>query len=173
MIFFPALIALFLMGFESGYYMVRSVMLERSVDLSIREVRLSNNSLPDFKKLKENICDNALILPDCVNSIQIEMTPVATTPGAVAILHKAALCVDKASTEDPSKGTTYDIGIENQMMLVRVCALAKPLFPTSRLGASMVKDGEGNYAIVATAAFVTEPGARAIKVQQNTGGTGL
>ena len=36
------------MGFEAGSYMVRSAMLERSVDTSIREIRLSNNSLPDF-----------------------------------------------------------------------------------------------------------------------------
>ena len=173
-IFFPALMALFLMGFESGYYMLRSVMLERSVDISIREVRLSNNSLPSFGALKANICKNARILADCEDQLQIELQPVATEPGAVASIGKATRCVNTTSDEDPLKFTTYDVGAENQMMLVRVCALSKPLFPSTRYSASMVRDTQGNYAIVATAAFVTEPGARGVKVAQSTGsGTGV
>lgn len=172
-VFFPALMMLFLMGFESGYYMLRNVMLERSVDISIREVRLSNNSLPDFVSLKKNICKSAYILDDCEDKLQIEMRPVATEPGAVAGLGKVTRCVDTASDEDPLKYTTYDVGAENQMMLVRVCALSKPLFPSTRFSASMVRDTQGNYAIVTNAAFVTEPGARGIKVLQNDGsGTG-
>ena len=169
-VFFPALMALFLMGFESGYYMLRNVMLERSVDISIRDVRLSNNSLPDFDKLKKNICKNARILADCEGSIQIELQPVDTKPGEVAKLRSATLCRDVTSKENPLDFTTYDIGTQNQMMLVRVCALSKPLFPSTRYSAGMVRDTRGNYAIVATAAFVTEPGARAVKVKDTTSG---
>lgn len=170
-IFFPALMSLFLMGFEGGYYMLRSVMLDRAVDISIRDVRMSSNSLPDFATLKKNICSNARILPDCVNSIQVELAPVATAPGAVASLRQSTLCVDKSSKDDPFNATTYDVGAQNQMMLVRVCALSKPFFPTSRLGAGMVRDGSGNHAILSTAAFVSEPGARAVQVLQ-AGGAG-
>ena len=171
-IFFPALMALFLMGFEAGYYMLRNVMLERSVDISIRDVRLSNNSLPDFEDLKKNICKNARILADCEDSIQIELQPVDTKPGAVAALRAATLCRDVTSKEDPLDFTTYDIGTQNQMMLVRVCALSKPLFPSTRYSAGMVKDTQGNYAIIATAAFVAEPGARDAKAKDTTSGGG-
>ena len=48
------------------------------------------------------------------------------------------------------------------MMMVRVCALSKPLFPTTGIGVGMQVDGDGNYAIVATTAFVNEPGNRGI-----------
>lgn len=172
-LFFPALIGLFLMGFESGYYMMRSVMLDRAVDISVRDVRLSNNKLPDFDDFKKNICRNARIIPNCVEAIQVEMMPVATDPGEVAKLSKATLCRDVTSTDDPADFATYDIGQENEMMLVRVCALSKPLFPTSRLGAGLIVDSAGNLAIVSTAAFVSEPGARAVKVPPTTGtGTG-
>lgn len=170
-ILFPALMSLFLMGLESGFYMVRSVMLERSVDLSIREVRMSETALPSFKSLKKSICENALILPDCENSIQIEMFPVATNSGAIAALNNATPCVDKGAT-DPYENVNYNVGGENEMMLVRVCALAEPLFPTTAFGASMVRDNYGNHAIVATSAFVTEPGARAEEVIQAANGAG-
>lgn len=76
------------------------------------------------------------------------------------------------SKEDPLDFTTYDIGTQNQMMLVRVCALSKPLFPSTRYSAGMVKDTQGNYAIIATAAFVAEPGARAAKAKDTTSGGG-
>jgi hypothetical protein len=166
---FPMFMFLFLTGFESGYYMVRNAMVERAVDISVREIRLGGGAVPDLKTLKRNICDQALILPDCINSLQIEMVPVAVAPGALASKAGPVRCVDKESKIDPATATTYEIGGENEMMLVRVCALSQPLFPTTRLGLGMQADAQGNYAIVALAAFVNEPGQR---TQTATGGTG-
>ena len=148
------------LGFESGYYMVRNVMLERAVDVAIRDVRLGNGRVPVFRDLKERICNQAGILPDCVNSLQIEMQTVAITPGGTAPMQTAARCVDKLSTADPETGTTYDLGAQNSMMIVRVCALMDPLFPTTGLGTG-VRLYNGEYALVATTAFVNEPGTRA------------
>lgn len=159
---FPAFIFLFLLGFESGYYMVRNVMLERAVDIAVRDVRLGNGKVPQFEALKQRICDEAAILDDCVNSVQIEMQPVAIVPGGTASVRTAAKCVDRLSTDDPLTGTTYNAGAANSMMMVRVCALSKPLFPTTGIGVGMQVDAEGNYAIVATTAFVNEPGSRAV-----------
>ena len=160
---FPAFIFLFLTGFEAGYYMVRNVMLEQATDIAVRDVRLGNGKVPSFVALKRDICANAAIIPDCLDSVQVEMQPVAIAPGAVATtLQTAAKCVDRLSTDDPLTGTTYDVGSENQMMVVRVCALSKPLFPTTGIGVGMQVDGDGNYAIVSTTAFVNEPGNRTI-----------
>lgn len=159
---FPVFISLFLMGFESGYYMVRNVMLERAVDVAVRDVRLGNGRVPEFAALKDKICSQAAMIPDCMNSVQIEMQPVAISPGGTAVMVGPAKCVDKLSTDDPLTGTTYDAGEENQMMIIRVCALSQPLFPTTGIGVGMRVDAEGNYAIVATTAFVNEPGNRAV-----------
>ena len=159
---FPVFISLFLMGFESGYYMVRNVMLERAVDVAVRDVRLGNGRVPEFEALKDKICRQAAMIPDCMKSVQIEMQPVAISPGGTAVMVGPTKCVDRASTEDSLTGTTYDAGQENEMMIVRVCALSKPLFPSTGIGVGMKVDAEGNYAIVATTAFVNEPGNRAI-----------
>ena len=169
---FPVFIFLFLVGFESGYYMVRNVVLERAVDIAVRDIRLGNGRIPQFDDLKANICNNAGILPDCVNSIQIEMQQVDITPGSVASMQTAARCVDKQSTADSLTGTTYDLGAVNSMMIVRVCSLQQPLFPTTSLGVGMGVDSEGNYAMVTTTAFVNEPGTRATAIPTGGGSGG-
>lgn len=154
---FPAFMFIFLTGFESGYYMLRGVMLERGVDVAVREVRLANN-IPDLDQLKTNICDVTLMLPDCENSLQVEIRPVAPVPGGVADLGTEIDCIDKSV--DPADATLsrYDTGSGNQLMMVRVCALAVPMFPTTLLGAGLKVDTQGHYALVSTTMFVNEPG---------------
>lgn len=156
---FPAFMFLFFMGFESGYYMVRGVMLERAVDVAVRDVRLANGNVPEIDQMKTNICNVATILPDCESSLQIEIRPVAPVPGGVAAAGNQVSCIDKrVDPTDDVNATTYDTGSGNQLMLVRVCALAQPMFPTTGIGAGMRYDNFGNYALVATSAFVNEPG---------------
>lgn len=169
---FPAFITLFLMGFESGYFMVRNVMLERGVDIAIRDVRLGNGNVPQFAVLRKRICDEAVMLRDCENSLQIEMQRIVIAPGGVATMQTTPTCRNKLDTDgDPLDDTTYDVGVENSMMIVRVCVLQDPLFPTTGIGAGLGVDDIGNYAMIATAAFVNEPGTRAFAAV-NTGGSG-
>ena len=141
--------------------MVRNVMLERGVDIAVRQVRLGGN-VPDFNTLRANICNNAGLIPDCMNSLQIEMQSVPIQPGGINSLQADARCIDRLSTDDPLTGTNFSIGGANQMMIVRACVLSKPLFPSTGLGVGLRVDSEGNYAMVATTAFVNEPNTRSI-----------
>ena len=161
-ILFPAFIALFLMGFESGFYMVRSVMLERSVDIATRDIRLGNGRVPQFAALKSQICQNAVIFKDgeCEDALQIQMERIAITPGGIDKMRGNYLCIDREDDADQSGDTTYDVGEENTMMVLRVCLLQSPLFPTTTLGAGLAADNLGNLTLVTTTAFVNEPGTR-------------
>lgn len=159
---FPVFMALFMLGFESGYYMVRNVLLERGVDIAVRDVRLGNGNVPDFEMLRANICNNAGLIPDCMNSLQIEMQSIPITPGSIASIQDDARCVDRNSEDDIQTGTIYDVGAENEMMMLRACVLSRPLFPTTGIGVKLRVDGEGYYAMVATTAFVNEPGNRTL-----------
>ncbi|MCG6883108.1 MAG: pilus assembly protein [Silicimonas sp.] len=160
---FPLFIMLFLMGFESGYFMVRNVMLERAVDISSRDIRLGNGKVPQFDALKEQICENVVIMRDCVQSIHIYMTELDIEPGAVASVTGPARCLNRYSDEDQFGSEDYSVGQSNTMMLMQVCASATPFFPTTGIGLGMQKDElGGDFAIVATAAFVNEPGTRAM-----------
>jgi len=168
-ILFPMIMFMFLTAFEAGYYMVRNVMLERAVDIAVRDVRLSKGQVPNFADIKARICEEALVLPNCLQNVQVEMRSIPIEPGSIAAMQGPSRCVDLDSTTDPANGTVYQTGQQNETMVVRVCALAQPMFPTTQLGLGMAKDAQGNYAIVATTAFVNEPGNRA---QTGAGGIG-
>ena len=160
-ILFPMIMFMFLTGFEAGYFMVRNVMLEHAVDVAVRDVRLSKGQVPNFADLKARICENTVIMPDCLRNLQVEMRSIPNEPGSIVAMQGPSRCVDLDSTTDPATGTVYQTGQQNEMMVVRVCALAQPMFPTTHLGLGMQQDSQGNYAIVTTAAFVNEPGNRA------------
>lgn len=157
---FPIFMFLFTVGFEAGLFMVRNVMLERGVDIAVRDVRLGNGNVPDFDALRANICNNAGPIPDCFDRLQIEMQSIPIAPGGVATVQSDARCVDRQSTDSALTGTVFDVGAENEMMIVRACLLAQPVFPSTAIGVGLGVDPEGNYAMVATTAFVNEPGNR-------------
>ena len=90
------------------------------------------------------------------------MEQIPITVGGIAQVQGPARCVDTQSTADALTGTTFETGAQNQLMIMRVCALMQPIFPTTGIGAGMSVDLDGNYAPVRTAAFVTEPGSRAV-----------
>lgn len=170
---FPTFIFLFLTGFEAGYYMVRNVALERATDIAVRDVRLSNGNVPGWAALKRRICDEAGIIPDCMRTLQVEMRAVPKGQGGVAtaVGNGQVRCVDTGAPAGVDQTGFYSLGSENQMMLVSVCSLSKPLFPTTGIGVGMKIDQEGNYALVATTAFVAEPGNRAMGGNGNSSAT--
>jgi hypothetical protein len=151
----PAFLMIFLSAFESGMMMVRNVMLERAVDMSVRELRLGGATVPDFDQLKGLICFYSVVIADCDQVIQIELEPIDTL--GWDLNRGDARCIDQSTTINPVDETIYAVGQNNDLMLVRVCALFKPMFPSTPLGMEMPDDGNGNYALVATTAFVNEP----------------
>lgn len=152
-ILFPMFMIIFVSAFESGLLMVRQVMLERALDLSVRGLRLGTWTPPTHDDLKRNICNLAGIIPDCMNSILVELQPVDKTTWQP--LNVNAQCVDRDSTIAPV--LNVNAGTDNELMLVRVCAVFDPIFPTTGLGMQLGKDATGAYALVATSAFVNEP----------------
>lgn len=150
---FPALITLFLMVVEAGILMTRGVMLDRGVDISMRNLRLGSLSPMDHDNLKLSICNNAMIIPDCLNSVLIELRPIDKTTWTP--LSGATTCVDR--TEDIQPVLEFSGGQANEMMLVRVCAVYDPFFPTTGLAAQMQLDASGAYHLVAMSAYVNEP----------------
>ena len=149
----PILITIFMASFESGLLMTRSIMLEQSVDMTMRELRLGHYPLPTPELLKEEICKRTVIFKDCVANIQIEMTRISTTtwnlPG------NSVACIDRS--EDIQPVTALQIGQQNDVMLIRVCVVQDALFPTTGIGLGLPKEGNGGYGVVAVSAFVTEP----------------
>lgn len=150
---FPAFMTIFLMSVELGVLLTRKVMLNRGVDISMRELRLGTLSPMTHEGLKKAICNNAAIIPDCLNAVLIELNPISTTTWAG--MTNAATCVDRTQTVQPV--LQFQTGASNELMMVRVCAVFDPYFPTGALASSMQLDASNAYAMVTTSAYVNEP----------------
>lgn len=153
-ILFPVFMVIFMSAFEIGLLMVRQVMLDRATDVVVRALRIGDWDNPTYEQVKNTICDQALILPECYDNLRLNLSPVAKetwdfTPGAT-------LCVDKEEEIQPV--VNFEVGIQHEMMLVQVCALQQPLFPLTGLGLRLQKVSGDYYAIMTQSAFVNEPG---------------
>lgn len=149
----PLLITIFMASFESGFLMVRSIMLEQSVDMTMRELRLGHYPLPSAEIIKDEICKRSVILSNCEDNIVIEMTRINTANWTLPTNRVA--CVNRE--EDFIPVTIYERPTQNDVMLVRVCVVQDAMFPTTGIGLGLPKDGQGGYGLISTTAFVTEP----------------
>lgn len=156
---FPVFLIIFLSAFEAGILMIRQVMLDRALDLTVRDLRLGFLPTPGQSEaeahleLKSVICSRTVVIPECDDSILLEMRPVSRVTWEP--LNNAASCVDRS--EDVQPATVFRAGAQNEMMILRACTVFHPVFPSTGLGMRLPKDGNGDYALLATTAFVNEP----------------
>lgn len=149
----PAIMTLFMMSIEVGMMMTRGLMLDRGIDIAMRELRLGNLSPMTHDQLKSEICKNSLIIPDCENSISVELMPINATGWTPAITRPT--CYDKAEPVKPA--LQFTPGGANEVMIVSACVTFKPFFPTTGLAATIKLQNSGEYAMIATSAYVNEP----------------
>jgi len=157
----PLLFIMFVI-IDLGVFMGRAVLLSRGADIALRQVRLGalppgTEVAPDGtvligQPLKDLICENAF-LTGCSERIQIEMRPLADV---TAFGGGTVDCVDRTQPINPVN--TYVQGAPSEIMFVRVCLVAEPLFPGTGFLAQLPAAQGGGYAIVAETAFVNEPG---------------
>ena len=150
----PPLFFLFIMAFESGMIMIRHVMLERGLDMVMRDLRL--NALPGatYDDIRELVCERATIFPNCEDSLVLNLQPVDMISWNIPV--DKMKCMNNEEVINPATLWTTSTN-PHELMLVRACIEAKPLFPTSALGARLPKSTKGNYWLTSVSAFVNEP----------------
>lgn len=156
-ILFPMFIALLLSSVELGMITIRHSMLERGVDMAVRDVRLGTGNMQadqlGHNALKTAICDYAMYLPDCENNLKLEM--ISLDLRTAVNFPNDVDCVDVAEASNPVR--SFTAGQANELMLLQVCAVFSPLFPTSTFGDALEKDGSGMATMYTMSAFVQEP----------------
>lgn len=150
---FPAFVLIFVSAFESGLLTLRYVMLERAVDISVRNLRLGLWEDPDHDMLRDEICAQSVVIGNCQSVLLVELIPV--DPNTWDLPSANAPCVDRDEELQPV--TDFVVGKQNEMMLVRACAIFDPIFPTSALALQLAVDSSGGYAVSAASSFVNEP----------------
>lgn len=148
----PVLMMLVFSIYEAGWFMVRSTMLDRGLDMAIRDLRLGLIANPTHDTLKERVCEHTAIIKDCESSIILELTPFNLGTGPDL---DDPVCVDRASSVEPVY--TYKPGVRSEIMFVRACTVVDPLFPLMGFAAAMSRNEGGEFAIIAHSAFANEP----------------
>ncbi|MCV2864556.1 TadE/TadG family type IV pilus assembly protein [Albidovulum sediminicola] len=152
-LFVPVFMAFVLSSMELGFVMMRHVMLERALDMTVRDLRLGRVTNPTHATILSRLCGYSAFINDCETSVLLELRPIpkdSWTP-----FDTGATCVDRDAPVQPV--TEFDDGTSDELMLVRACAKVKPLMPTTGLGLHLAKDGSGDYALISSTAFVNEP----------------
>lgn len=149
----PIAMAIFMASMESALYMTRQIMLDRAVDMTVRDLRLGGYANPDAALLKQEICDRASGVPDCDSEIRLELRPVSTTTWNLP--SESMRCVDQS--EAINIPDDANPGVQNELMIVRVCIRQDAMFPGTGIGEGL-SNSRGRYRIISVAAFVNEPG---------------
>jgi hypothetical protein len=152
-VLFPFLMYMILSIGEAGVLMTRTVMLDRGLDIAIRDLRLGLTPGVTHDDIKQQICDAAFLLGECEDVVLLELLPL---PNAASFPAGGANCIDRTSEIEPT--ITFTPGARSEIMFVRACLIVDPVFPGMGLGAMLSTDASGGYSIVAQTAFVNEPG---------------
>lgn len=150
---FPAMLFIMLSGIELGLISLNHAMLERSLDMTVRNIRLGTGTAPQHDEIKTLICQRASFISNCTDNLRLEMIQV--DPRAWTAIAATPDCTDQSEEVAPVR--SFVNGLENELMILRACVKINPFFPTAGLGNNMVKDGAGQYALASTSAFVQEP----------------
>lgn len=168
-ILFPVFVTVLISSMEMGVLLTRQVMLERALDVAVRDLRLGRAAdqlgYPEDwdgdltrDDIRELVCGYSPMITDCNANLLIELTRIDMDQvntedwegfgGAVA-------CVERGANVAPA--TQFVQGTTNELMLVRTCALVDPIFPTSGFSLNLPRDQTGAFAFVAQSIFVNEP----------------
>lgn len=149
----PTVITIFVASVEAGFYMTKHVMLERGLDLVMRDLRLGNLGSFDHDDLRTLICQATPILTDCENTLKVELRPISTI--SFDMPEAPATCIDRG--DETEADAEFSPGSSNEIMIVRACAIQDPMFPSTGIGLQLRADAQGGYQMVTASVFVNEP----------------
>ena len=155
----PLFMVFFSWAFETGLLSTRHVMLQTGLNEVVRQIRLGIISPPDHGELIEAVCIQSRIIPDCENQLRLEMiaTSVAGLAADSSAVTGAYTCRDRAEDDTAPLTDFVNTGTNNELMVLRVCALFDPLLPRMGIGQVLERESGDAYALTVTSAYVMEP----------------
>ncbi|GGE00273.1 Flp pilus assembly protein TadG [Gemmobacter megaterium] len=150
----PLVLTILLASFEAGYSMLRLVMLERALDITVRDLRVgAMGTSPTHDQVRDRFCDEVMLMPACRSELKLEMRLInrANWTGFTT----SPTCIDRTTNINPALSFTQ--GGTNDIVTIRACAVFDPFFPTTRFGLRLDLDASGGYQLAANSTFVNEP----------------
>lgn len=138
--------------FEGGWIMTQTIMLDHGFSKASRAIQLNSASLT-YEEYKRRICAESLVLYDCEDMLQLELTPIGN---ASDFPTGRTPCVDRNA--GAGNVISFNTGLASQLVFARACFVVDPLLPGLGYGLSLPKDGSGAIRLTSQFAFVNEPG---------------
>ena len=148
----PMLLALIFSTIETGWVMVQTIMLDRALDTTVRELRIGTLTDPTQAKVRQRVCDQAMVLVDCMQTLALEMVVINAEADYPEDTER---CIDRSTGLEPV--LRFNPGARSQTVFVRACFAVAPMTPLLGVGLALPKDGSGAYRIMAKSGFVNEP----------------
>ncbi len=152
-LWFPLFMTLFLTSFELSYYGMRSVFLERAVDMTVREMRLGISRPQNTTQFKAQVCEKTLLAGSCADDLMVELILVDQATWSMPT--GSISCIDRSDPMQPLPA--FGGGGGGDLMLLRVCWLKLPFFATTPLVMGLPRDANGEIALSAVSTYVNEP----------------
>jgi len=149
----PAFLMILFAGVEAGVMTARQTMLERGMETTMRALRLGRLNPVTLETLRESVCRNSAVLHGCRDNLLIELRRL--NPQNIVLPSGNAPCVNRAEQTVPA--VSLSPGVEHDLMLVRICIIIDPMFPTSGYGLGLPLDASGGFRMVTASVYVNEP----------------
>jgi hypothetical protein len=146
------LLAMIFSSLEAGWTMLQTIMLDRALDTTVRELRIGKIANPTQASVRTRVCSAAIVLVDCDKNLALEFIPIASEASYPS---DGDRCVDRGANIAPVLRS--DAGARSQTVFVRACFVVDPITPGLGIGLALPKDNTGAYRIIAKSAFANEP----------------
>lgn len=157
MVALPLMLSIVSFTMDLGLLMVRNVVLERAVDISIRDIRLGNAPADDYDGLRQKICENAIIIPECSTRLKMQLN--AMSPYVWEDPGKVPDC-ESLKSVTVTAPRVFDAAARNQLVFFRACAVLDPVMPGWGMGDLLTQASDGTrnrfYQVVAATTFTKE-----------------
>ncbi|MEM9763937.1 MAG: TadE/TadG family type IV pilus assembly protein [Pseudomonadota bacterium] len=152
---FPLLAAILGAYLEMGWLMTKQMMLDRGLDVTMRQIRVASAGVVNHDTIKDAVCANAYIMIDCGTSLKIQLIPY---DDATPADFNGADCYDREAEVNLASSFADSGGSRDELMFVRACVLVDFLMPGAGLGFYFTQETPSNgYALVSYSAFKNEP----------------
>lgn len=148
----PILLAIVFSTLEAGWIMVQTIMLDRALDMTVRELRIGTFQNPTQQAMRDRICEKAVVLANCQETLALELIPIAT---AASYPTDAVRCLNRATRIEPV--LRFNAGLRTETVFVRACYVVAPFTPGFALGLLLSKDSNGDVRLVSKSGFINEP----------------
>ncbi len=138
-IVFPVFIAIVLSMFESGWLMTKYMMLDRGVDMAVRDLKLGIMINPTPEELRTQICEYSAIFNNCEQEMFLELRQYTVIAGDANYPHRQPACYNRNETAELQPVMTIAGSTRGEIVFLRACMLVNPIFPGLGLGAWLPK----------------------------------